>query len=163
MNTSTTSVGTSFENHVRQFAEGIEYELSRASNPGQAKSGSKNKHEGISGFKHQIDISVEAPNGNLVVIECKRFGKPVRLQDVLVFLGRVLDIEAKRAPRSVTGVIVTTKRFTKHGHSLALHYSIQLLQVAHVPDAIMQVRNSYLGVAVDNMNYQEDDFDAQLT
>jgi len=70
-----------------------DYELA---SPG-IQSGSSNRRAGVSGYRHQIDISAEYEKPGercLLLVECKaREVDKIGLETVLVFLGRIADIE----------------------------------------------------------------------
>jgi len=60
------------------------------------QSGSSNRRAGVSGYRHQIDISAEYERPGercLLLVECKDWKNKITLGAVLVFLGRVADIE----------------------------------------------------------------------
>src|ERR1035438_6538411 len=62
-----------------------------------------------SGFNHEVDLSFEIDllgTRVLVILECKAYGRPVSVDDVLEFCSRVQDIGAHK------GILVSTTGFT---------------------------------------------------
>jgi len=106
-----------------ELVEGIENADVKSNIP--KKKGQKakiNRIEGISNYKHQIDISVHAPKA-LILIECKKWSREVEVGHFLTFLGRILDIEQKYSGQfEVHGSIVTVKGFQKGVCTLAHHH-----------------------------------------
>lgn len=68
--------------------------------------GRKNRIKGISGYMHQIDVSVEAKD-RFWLIECKKWNKRISVAEYLTFLGRIRDISLNRKGQYLRGVIIT--------------------------------------------------------
>ncbi len=75
-------------------AEGME--------PERVGKGRRNRIPGDSGYCHQIDVSVDGP-GDLILVECKFWNKPIPVDAILAFLMRVQDIRPKHPGRQVHG------------------------------------------------------------
>ena len=88
--------------------------------------GKKNKWPGISGYSHQIDVSIEDKK-NIILIECKKLGDKVDVPTFLTFLARVLDIylqESRRGNlREIHSIVVTTVGFDPGVETLAAYYA----------------------------------------
>src|SRR2546426_96517 len=97
-----------------KFVEGIDDADVKPKLP--KKKGQKiksNRIEGISGYLHQIDVSVHCSK-NLILVECKKWKRKVEVGDFLAFLGRIRDIEEKfNNEIEVHRSIATTKGFQK--------------------------------------------------
>ena len=119
----TQSESEKFENLTKKIAK----EISKsAKNLGDARitQGSKNKIEGKSGYKHQIDVSITT-NGQLALIECKKYKDKVSLRDMLTLIARVDDIKKKYSKFKVIGVFFTTQGYTRNALTLANAYKIE--------------------------------------
>jgi hypothetical protein len=86
--------------------------------------GKKNLWEGASGFLHQIDASIHNDT-DVLLIECKCWGKVVRSIEVLALLGRLVDIigNPKNRALNIRGAIVTTEGWQRGVEKLVRHYS----------------------------------------
>jgi hypothetical protein len=112
-----------------QYAQSI-YESVEGINPTQIKYGQKSKLEGISGQKHQIDVSVWGSN-DLILIECKhREKKSIGVEMALTFFGRLYDIRQyflhKEKIYTIHGVMVASKPFDSGAKIVAQYYGIDL-------------------------------------
>ena len=85
------------------------------------RSGTKNRYKGISGYKHQIDVSFE-DDDKIGIIECKRYVKKVSTKDILVLITRQRDI-ALGYRKKVFASLFITKGFTAGAQTLAKHYN----------------------------------------
>ena len=115
-------------NEFEELTRNVAHEVKKVSTNlqnGMILCGSKNKIEGASGYKHQIDVSIEVPNEKLILIECKRYNSKVALKDMLVLVARVDDIN-KGKKIDVTGNFFTTKGFTKPAEKIGKYYNIDL-------------------------------------
>lgn len=92
-------------------------------------SGLKNKVSGASGFKHQIDVSIET-NRALLLVECKYWTKAVDAEPVLVIASRLKDVRAANPGLQVEAGIVSTKRPTSGAQVLAHHFGIDFSVVS---------------------------------
>ena len=93
--------------------------------------GAKNKIAGASGFKHQIDVSIEIPMKRLLLVECKRYKSKVALKDMLVLIGRIDDIRKKKNI-DVTGVFFTTVGYTWPAKKVGDYNNIELNTIENV-------------------------------
>ena len=113
------------EAHVAEIIRG----LTRYHAGGQGVAvghGSTNRVLGASGFRHQIDVTV-ALGKDLVLYECKRWGKNVDVEAVLTFVGRVIDIREADPGVQVNPYIVVNEDLTKGAKKLAKHFGIEQL------------------------------------
>ncbi len=90
--------------------------------------GNTNKWIGISGFAHQIDVSVKA-NSFILLVECKNWSTGVDVPSFLTFLARVIDIRSKHSDKDIYGKIVTTVDYDSGVQVLASYYNIDLDKV----------------------------------
>jgi len=78
-----------------------------------------------SGYQHEVDLSFEVDllgTRVLVILECKAYGRPVSVDDVLEFCTRVDDIGAHK------GILVSTSGFTDGAKRLADSHRVALVQ-----------------------------------
>jgi len=91
------------------------------------KLGRDNKWQGVSGFRHQIDVSLENDK-HILLVECKRWNYNVTALVFLTLWARVMDIS--KAPvskgRQVRGAIVTSRGFQTGVYKLAKYYKEQV-------------------------------------
>jgi hypothetical protein len=118
--------------YERLYAE-ITREVTRDKNIaviGEIKHGYTNRIMGISGYEHQIDVSVEYQDRDKVkrlkLVECKLFAKDkIGIGDVLVFHARIKDIQLLRGDDIIVeGNLVTTVGYTKHAVEYSRYYHI---------------------------------------
>ncbi|MFZ2223861.1 MAG: restriction endonuclease [Candidatus Deferrimicrobium sp.] len=86
--------------------------------------GRKNLWRGASGFRHQIDVSIEVEE-RIHLVECKYWNKPVPIEYVLSFYGRIQDIQPT-TKKPVEGAIVSQKGFQRGAKEVAAHFRIHL-------------------------------------
>ena len=72
-----------------------------------------------------MPISIEIPNKQLFLIECKRYKSKVTLKDMLVLIARVDDISSKRSI-DVRGVFFTTVGYTWPAKKVGNYNNIEL-------------------------------------
>ena len=89
--------------------------------------GSKNRISGASGYHHQIDVSVPGIS-DLYLIECKCWAKPIPVEAVLAFFGRIQDINSSEH-RVVHGTVATTVGFQPGAEKVAKHFGIHLVKI----------------------------------
>ncbi len=99
--------------------------------PSQVRYGRQNLWQGVSGYPHQIDVSVVGTS-DLILIECKKWTAKVSVDAVLTFLGRLIDIRPMFGG-TVHGVFVTTKQVQPAARTIAEYYDIDL-QVIESPE-----------------------------
>lgn len=97
--------------------------------------GRQNTVTGASGQPHQIDVSFidhdfEPPK--LVLIECKRRGKPIDLEHVKVVLATLFDVLVSKEPLLDVGAIIVSTNGAREGaRRFAEHYGIVLEVTEH--------------------------------
>lgn len=91
---------------------------------GRKQFGRDNHWEGASGFRHQIDVSIDN-NSDALLIECKLWTHEVRAIEFLTHLGRLIDIRGnpKNVKLNIRGAIVTTKGWQSGVETLVRYYS----------------------------------------
>ena len=109
--------------------------------------GKKNKIEGASGHKHQIDIAYRDPsNQGLMLIECKGWESKIEVGQVLEFHGRVQDIQEKEKVKT-EGVMITTIGYQPGAKRSGDHLEIKLGRITSESEFGLFIRNSgFLGV-----------------
>ena len=103
---------------------------------GKMKTFHRKTYQGKSGYRHEIDASIELCFGGFplqLLVECKYYGKPVEVGEILKFAARIQDI-----PGTNVGIIVTTVGFQEGAHKVAKSEGIWLAVVEH-PD-IAEIR-----------------------
>lgn len=85
--------------------------------------GSKNRIEGASGYKHQIDVSLLGPS-DLFMFEAKCLKRVVGVQEILVMSSRLVDISATFPSHRVYATIISEKHISKNAKTLATHFNI---------------------------------------
>lgn len=107
--------------------------------------GRANVIRGASGQPHQIDISFiddsfERPK--LMLIECKRYSKPIDLEHVKVVLATSLDILMPiYEAMDVGAIIVSTNGEREGARRFAAHYGITLEVTEHAESFIFRYEN----------------------
>lgn len=112
-----------YERVTSQIVQSI-YERVEGIAPEQVNCGKRNRWPGVSGYKHQVDVSVRGPR-DLILVECKRWKRKVTVASVLVFFGRIHDI-APTFDGKIHGVIVTTLGFQSGACTMAEYCDIDL-------------------------------------
>lgn len=87
--------------------------------------GKSNRLRGISGYEHQIDVSVHGDR-DLLIAECKCWNRKIAVGDVLTFLGRIHDIQPVVAPLKIHSFMVSQLGFQRGAKTIADHYRIRL-------------------------------------
>jgi hypothetical protein len=96
----------------------------------EVKFGRRNRWRGVSGYEHQIDVSLQSIS-KVVLIECKCWDRNVAVSQFLTFLGRVQDIKPMHPNAAVEGVMITNVGFQKGVFTLANHYKTVDLQIVY--------------------------------
>lgn len=86
--------------------------------------GNGNKVMGLSGYRHQIDVSVHLPD-HIFLYECKRLDKKVGLAHVLTLLGRMKDIQPVNRHIPVHGILITNGALSKNAKRVADTWEIE--------------------------------------
>lgn len=91
---------------------------------GTVKRGLNNKWCGVSGFYHQIDVSLENER-EVLLVECKYWKRNVTAQSLLTLLARVIDIAKgpDSKDRLVRGALVTSRGFQRGVDKLGKYYN----------------------------------------
>jgi len=87
--------------------------------------GAKNRLLGASGYKHQIDVSLEG-HGRTFVFECKHWKRKIGLEEVLVLASRLADLQAARPESHISAAMVSLQQATRGAQQLARHFGITL-------------------------------------
>jgi len=127
-----------YERITSQIVSSI-YQRVEGIDPEQVRYGRNNKYMGISGYKHQIDVSLQGAE-NLLLVECKCWRSTVGVDIVLVFLGRVHDI-SQNFNGKIHSVIVTTKGFQSGAQKVAEYYKITLAEVRSADEFVIRYKN----------------------
>ena len=112
-----------YEQTISEIAQSI-YERVEGLTPKQVKYGKKNRWLGASGYKHQIDVSIQSRH-DLILVECKYWDRNVPSEAVITFFGRIYDIRQTINSR-IHPVIATKMGFQRGAKLLAKHYHIDL-------------------------------------
>lgn len=110
-----------------QLINNISQELTndtRLRSIGRKQVGRNNLWEGASGFRHQIDVSIDS-DSEALLIECKFWKSEVRAIEFLTHLGRLIDIRdnPKNKNRNIRGALVTSKMWQSGVEVLVRYYS----------------------------------------
>lgn len=150
-----------YEEIVREIVKAV-FQQCEGIEPTQVESGRKNTLEGASGHKHQIDVSLTGPK-DLILVECKCWGRNIPVEMVLAFFGRVYDIKAglgKKAP-TLHPVIVTRKGFQPGAKKVAEFLRIELEYVKSAGEFAFKYK-TLLSVGVTDCMQFGDSFAAEL-
>jgi hypothetical protein len=115
-----------YEQITSEIAQSI-FERVEGLNPEQVRYGKKNHWLGVSGHRHQIDVSVQGRH-DLILVECKCWAsRNVSPEAVLTFFGRVHDIRPTISRQvHLHPVIVTKIGFQRGAKLIAKYYHIDL-------------------------------------
>lgn len=129
------TTSTEYENFVAKLIKGIQDSKRKITDLGK---GQTNKIEGISGIKHQIDVSFidhSFTSPILVLIECKRFqDDSVALEHIKVLQATRDDIiqnQKLKSLSSVKSIIVTTVGVQSGAQKYADFYGINIEKLPH--------------------------------
>lgn len=89
-------------------------------------------HGKTSGRSRQIDVSIRhklGPNEILIIVECKRRGRKIDLEDMGAFISKKLDVGAHM------GIMVAERGFTKGAQRLAEHNGVKVYKLRDTRDA----------------------------
>jgi hypothetical protein len=86
--------------------------------------GRNNQIAGASGFRHQIDVSAET-TADLVLYECKYWGRNVGPDAVLVLAARGTDIQAAHPGKNVQLNLVINRSLSGGACQLAAYFGVQ--------------------------------------
>jgi hypothetical protein len=112
-----------YEEFIRQIAESA-VKIAEGTTQLIIGTGIRNKIPGISGYSHQIDVSIS--NGkNLLLVECKYWKKNISVDIALTFLGRIIDLK-ENTEENITGIIATSTGWQPGVEKIAKYYGIEL-------------------------------------
>ncbi|MHB1107674.1 MAG: hypothetical protein ACYCZ2_15060 [Lutibacter sp.] len=107
--------------------------------------GGKNRIEGISGYKHQIDVYLESDN-DILLIECKKWTTNVPVGQYLTLFGRLVDISFKYPNRNVRAALVTSKGWQSGVTQLNNHYGkkLSLFHVTEIGEVAKIIHTAFI-------------------
>lgn len=126
----------------------------------QIGQGATNRVPGKSGYKHQIDVSINFGDGRLHLIDCKLWQGAVGVSEVLVMRGRLDDIASCHQGR-VTGALVSKSGYSRNAEKLARFLCIDLEHVHSVEEYMLRV-GRVVGGAVQSVVGVSDFADAEI-
>lgn len=104
------------EHLVQELVDGLGAALGENS----LRGGKANRIPGASGYRHQIDVSIHL-FGKIVLLECKRFNRPVAIQHALTLAARLQDIREANPFCDVTASLVSTRAVTAGSLKISSH------------------------------------------
>ena len=132
-----------YEELVHDLVDG----LGVAFGDGALRGGKANRLCGASGYRHQIDVSIHLPE-KIILIECKRFNRPVAVHHALTLAARLQEIREANPSCMVTASLVSTQAVTAGSLKIAKHSEFSIDQVTSLAEyAITILRTHYVGVA----------------
>ncbi len=87
--------------------------------------GRRNKLQGASSYKHQIDVSLTGVP-NIYLIECKRWDDKIGVEEIMVLAARGTDIAQSRKSVKVHCILATKVGATRGAVTLAQYFGIEL-------------------------------------
>lgn len=117
-------------------------------------SGRQNRIEGVSGYKHQIDVSLQDSH-RLFIIECKQWNKKAGVAEVLVLASRSIDIQQNFPSLKVFPILVSTKEATKPAKQIAGHFKIAIEAVKSAAEFGLRLGNFIWEGVFDGTNFSE--------
>lgn len=139
---------TEYENLISQIVKKMT-NYSDLIDFGSINSGKMNKWEGGSGFKHQIDVSLDNPT-DVLLVECKYWNKNVPIEAILTLWARIFDISQgpKGKIRRLRGALVTSKDFQsgvyKFAASKYYQKQLSLFVVRDVDDFVARFHHHFI-------------------
>ena len=141
-----------YEKIVFEIVEGInEAEPKGALCP---QYGSRNRVIGLSGYKHQIDVSLTVGR-SLYLLECKRWSGKVGVAEILVLAGRISDIQAAHPNHIVKGLMVSTTRATRGADQLTKHFNIQIELATSAHEYGIRIGTTVLVGAAEQVGFRD--------
>jgi hypothetical protein len=141
--------GRAYEELVRDVLQGL------PTDSGQVQGGVRNKIIGASGYEHQIDISIHAPEG-LHLIECKHWTHRLGVQAVLTHAGRLIDIQSANPGVVVTAAVASTQSVTRGARVLAQHFGVTIDTVSSVGSYVARLRGTFFAVKSEHISMSDD-------
>ena len=130
-----TKYSNKYERLVAKLIDNIKNSPHR--NISEIRSGANNKIKGVCGQAHQIDVSFidhsfDKHKPTLVLIECKRYSKPIDLEHVKILKATLDDIlRSDATPCNAKAMIVTTQGARKGAQRFADYYGIIIEVLPH--------------------------------
>jgi hypothetical protein len=119
------------EEYERLVAEIAQPFFKRKNNSAfEVNCGRRNRWQGVSGYKHQVDVSLQSTS-KIILIECKCWERAVVVSQFLTFLARLQDIKPMHPSAEVKGVMITNAGFQRGVLILANHYKVVDLQIVY--------------------------------
>lgn len=111
----------------------------------ETSKGRKNKIEGVSGYKHQIDVSLEFDN-ELLLIECKKWTTNVPVGQYLTLFGRLADISSNYPNKNVRAALVTSKGWQSGVKQLNEFYrkELSLFHVTEIGEVANKIHTAFI-------------------
>jgi hypothetical protein len=136
--------GRSYEELVRHLVAGL------MATPGleafSLNHGPKNRVQGKSGYRHQIDVSLENEE-QLFLLELKCLRRRAGVNDLLVLAARQRDIAEAHPVKSVSASLVSTKPVSRNVITLAKHFGVNVETVEDMHSYAMSFgRHRYIGI-----------------
>jgi len=110
--------------------------------------GEKCKIEGVCGHKHQIDVACrDKEKHKLILVECKHWKSKIKIEYIMAFHGRIMDIQNKEKV-GIEGIMITTVGYQKGADKYANHYGIRLGKVKNMSEFGLFIGTlGFIGVA----------------
>ena len=115
-------------------------------------SGRTNYMQGLSGYRHQIDVSFFYKE-SIYIIECKCWKRKLGVQEVLTLAGRAKDIQDSCAQHTVIPVLISIKGASRYASPLAEYFNIkiEIAESAHdfglkIGNFIHEAKDECLGI-----------------
>lgn len=116
---------------------------------GEKRFGKSNLWKGVSGFSHQIDVSLHNKTDALLV-ECKAWNSDIRAIEFLTLFGRLCDVQAnpQYGALRIRAAIVTTKRWQSGVTKLVTHYAstCSVFVVNDKSELVKMIHQHFLGL-----------------
>ena len=111
----------------------------------KVSTGRENRIEGVSGYKHQIDVCLESDT-ELLLIECKKWTTNVPVGQYLTLFGRLVDISSKYPNRNVRAALVTSKGWQSGVTQLNKHYGkkLSLFHVTEIGEVADKIHAAFI-------------------
>lgn len=111
----------------------------------KSSTGRNNRIEGISGYKHQIDVYLESDN-DILLIECKKWTTNVPVGQYLTLFGRLVDISSKYPNKKVRAALVTSKGWQSGVTQLNNHYGkkLSLFHVTEIGEVADKIHTAFI-------------------
>lgn len=121
-----------------------------------AKIGSakNNRFQGVSGYKHQIDVSIKTDK-LLILIECKHYSKKIGVSEILIMSARDIDIKKSNQELSTHSYIITTKGETRNVLGLKKEFGVGVDIVTSIEEYSMQIINKHFAANIEKLDISD--------